>query len=209
MADITLYGDARSSFTWTTRLACAEKGITHELAGLEFGSPEMLAMHPFGKIPFMRHGNFVLHETSAICRYIDDAFDGPPLQPTEIRERALMDQWISSLGDYFYDPLIRRYVLQYVFAKGKDGGPDRSVIDPAIEEIKGRLAIVESALDGKAFLAGSAFSIADMILTPILSYVRMMPEGADLMTPCPNVTRVHDALMARPSFAATRPQTPA
>ena len=100
MADIKLYGFAPSSYTWTTRLAAEEKGITHELLPIEFGSDDHKALHPFAKIPIMDHGDNRLYETSAICRYIDETFDGPALQPADAFGRAEVDQWNSSLVDY-------------------------------------------------------------------------------------------------------------
>ena len=69
-------------------------------------------LHPFGKIPAMRHGDVTLFETSAIARYIDETFPGPRLQPADPRERAVMNQWISACNHYFYSDVIRRYVLQ-------------------------------------------------------------------------------------------------
>ena len=77
MSDITLYGFPPSSYTWTARMVAEEKGISHDLEPIEFGSDALKALHPFGKIPIMTHGDLTLYETAAICRYIDEAFDGP------------------------------------------------------------------------------------------------------------------------------------
>ena len=44
--------------------------------------PEVAAIHPFKLVPCMRHGDLALAESRAICTYIDQAFDGPPLVPT-------------------------------------------------------------------------------------------------------------------------------
>lgn len=68
MTDVVIYGFAQSSYVRTTRLVCEEKGVAYELAPVEFGSPAHLELHPFGKIPAFRHGDLVLHETSAIAR---------------------------------------------------------------------------------------------------------------------------------------------
>ena len=35
----------------------------------------------------MRHGDFTLYETTAICRYVDGAFQGPALQPADVQGR--------------------------------------------------------------------------------------------------------------------------
>ena len=81
MAEITLHGFPQSSFTWTARLACAEKGVDHDVAPIEFGAESHRALHPFAHIPAMTHGDFQLYETNAIVAYIDETFDGPALAP--------------------------------------------------------------------------------------------------------------------------------
>ncbi|MBL6945804.1 MAG: glutathione S-transferase family protein [Rhodospirillales bacterium] len=205
MADITIFGAAPSNYVWTTRLTCEEKGVSHELTPIELGSPELEAINPFRKIPVICHGDVVLYETSAICRYIDEGFDGPALQPANILDRAEMNKWISAFNDYFIPTLLRRFVIQVIFPKGADGKPDRSVIDSAIEEGKGRLAVLDAALAGKDYLAGGALSLADLLMMPIISHVRFIPEGAELLAPLDNICRVHDAFMKRPSFDATKP----
>ena len=191
MADVVIYGWERSTYVWTVRLVCAEKGVSHALEPLDMKSKAHLDLHPFAKMPVLRHGDLVLYETSAICRYIDATFGGAALKPVKADERARMEQWISVLNAYCYDPLIRRFVLQYAFPKGADGQPDRAVID--------------AALEGRDFLAGDAPSIADFFLVPMLFYVRLMPEGARLLKSFGDLRRVHDGLMERPSFAATKP----
>lgn len=205
MADITVFGFAPSNYVWTTRLTCEEKGISHELKPVEFGSPEHVAMHPFRKIPAVRHGDLVLFETSAICRYLDEVFDGPALCPEGTLERFEMEKWISAFTDYFIPALIRRFVLHVLFPKGPDGTVDRSVVDAALEEGKDRLAVLDAALEGKDFLVGESLSIADLFMVPIISHVRSIPEGAKLLAQFGNVLRVHNAFMARPSFDATKP----
>ena len=205
MTDVVIYGMDRSTYVWTVRLACAGKGVSHTLEPLELKSPEHLALHPFGKMPVLRHGEVMLYETSAICRYVDETFDGVALTPVRADERARMEQWISVLNAYCYDPMIRRFVLQYVFPQGADGQPDRAVIKAALEEVRHHLGILDAALEGRDFLAGGALSLADLLLAPMLFYVRLMPEGARLLKPFADVRRVHDALMARPGFAATKP----
>ena len=39
------------------------------------GKPEHLALHPFNRVPILRHGDFTVYETSAIASYIDEAFE--------------------------------------------------------------------------------------------------------------------------------------
>ena len=47
MSDVTILGTSLSSYLRTTRMACEEKGISHDLEDLEFGSDGHAALHPF------------------------------------------------------------------------------------------------------------------------------------------------------------------
>ena len=91
MADIIIYGAAMSTYVRTARMACEEKGVVYDLLEVDHLSDEYREVHPFAKMPAMRHGDFVLYETDAIARYVDEAFEGPPLQPADVRARARMN----------------------------------------------------------------------------------------------------------------------
>jgi glutathione S-transferase len=83
-----LYGADYSVYVRDARLALLEKGVDHELVPVDIfaegGPPAWYGdLHPFGKIPAFEHDGFRLFETSAIARYVDEAFDGPALQPSE------------------------------------------------------------------------------------------------------------------------------
>ena len=102
-----LYGLARSVYTRIARLALEEKRVDYALEEVEIfgagGVPEQhLERHPFGRIPTLAHGAFSLYETAAITRYVDEAFPGPSLQPTEPEARGRMAQVMSVLDAYAY-----------------------------------------------------------------------------------------------------------
>ncbi len=205
MSDVILYGYAMSTFVRTVRMVCVEKGIEYELEGVDLASEAYRRIHPFGKMPALRHGDFVLYETSAIARYLDEAFDGFALVPQGLQERARMEQWISVTQDYLYEQMVRRYVLPYVFPKGPEGEPDRGVIDGALPEIRRQLTVLDGALRARPFLAGEEISLADLFVAPLLYYVGLMPEGAELMAAAPNVGRLMGSIGSRESFVATVP----
>lgn len=204
-ATLTLLGDARSTYVRTARMALAEKGVKYTHQSANPHSPEVLAIHPFGRIPALRDGEFSIAETSAITRYIDESFDGPPLLPWNSLLRARCEQWVSSVNSYFYDAMVRRCVLQYLFPKGADGKPDRAVIDQALKEIPAQLAALDKAYAGGDFLAGEAPSLADLFVTPILVYLEQVPEGKGLFAAVPNVRRAQAVVRSRPSFKETQP----
>jgi len=79
MANPIVYGPALSTYVWSARLALAEKGVTHELVDVPFGAQREephLSRQPFAKLPAFEHDGFVLYETQAIVRYVDERFAG-------------------------------------------------------------------------------------------------------------------------------------
>jgi glutathione S-transferase len=205
-ATVTLLGDARSTYTRTARMGLAEKGVKYSFATHAPHTPEILAIHPWGKIPALRDGDLELFETSAILRYVEESFEGPSLLPGNIRDRARCEQWVSAANSYLYDAMIRRYVLQYIFPKGADGKPDRGVIDAAAKDVEKQIAVLEQAYGGRNLLAGANVSLADLFAAPILNYVGMMPEGKEILAKSPNVSRAQAFIRERASFRDTEPQ---
>ncbi|SCV01480.1 putative glutathione s-transferase transmembrane protein [Cupriavidus necator] len=204
---VTVIGDPRSSYCRTVRMALEEKGVAYTLQPVPPHSPEILEHNPFGRIPALCDGPIAFYETRAILGYIEEAFDGPSLLPQwGATAHARGEQWISVINCHAYDAMVRRYVLQYIFPKGKDGQPDRAVIDAAVPDIAKHLEVLEHAYGSHDYLVGSVMSMADLILAPILAYVGMFPEGAELLAKHPSVQRAQAAIRARPSFAATQPQ---
>jgi glutathione S-transferase len=204
-AVVTLLGDARSSYVRTARMALSEKGVAYKHEGVPPHSPEILAVNPFGKVPAFRDGEVALFETSAIVRYIDEGFDGPPLLPMGLTGRAKCEQWVSAVKDSCYDAMVRRYVLQYIFPKGPDGKPDRAVIEGALKQIPAQLAALDKAYGSGDYLAGPSLSSADLFLAPILFYLEQFPEGKSLLAAAPNVQRAQDVIRNRASFKETQP----
>jgi glutathione S-transferase len=206
-ASISVLGDTRSTYTRTVLMALAEKGVAYTLEQTAPHTDAIRKVHPFGRIPGFRDGDLQVFETSAIVRYLDESFgNGPLLVPGNARLRAKMEQWVSAITSYVYPAFIQRYVLQYIYPKGADGKPDRKVIDAALAEIAGHLAILDLAYGQGDWLAGGAPSIADLLLAPIIFYVKAMPEGAKLLSAAPNVARAHQAIAKRASFQATLPK---
>ena len=212
MSTLILYGAPFSTYVRTARLACVEKGVDYTLAHESIEkvrSKAHLALHPFGKMPAMRHGDLVLYETPAICRYIDAAFDGPPLQPKEPAAIGRMEQWTSVATSYVYNDFILRCVLQYIFPKGPDGQPDRQAIDAASGDLERDLRVLDNAYGANDYIVGDdAPTIADLMLAPILAYFVKTPEGETLMGRHANVKRALQVMRQRRSFRETEPPPP-
>ena len=71
MSELQIIGFPQSTYVRVVRMAAEEKGVPYELIPEPPHSDAVNAIHPFGKIPVMRHGDVNLCESRAIAGYID------------------------------------------------------------------------------------------------------------------------------------------
>ena len=208
MADVQIIGFAPSTYVRAARMVCEEKSIPYDLVAVPPHSPEVNAIHPFGKVPVMRHGDFELCESRAIAGYLDSSFPGPKVFPAELRKAALTEQWVSLVNTRMDVTMIRTYLFCYIFPKTGDGKPDRKMIDSVTPALKEEIGILDRAVAKGDYLAGDSFTYADINLMPILFYVQKFPEGAAALSGAKSLSAYYDRIAARPSFQRTMPPPP-
>ena len=186
-------------------MAFMEKGVPYELDPLAPQSPEQKAMQPWGSVPAMTHGDVRLYETLAICTYVDHLFDGPPLQPADPLANARCWQWSSVFIQYLYRPAID-IVLQRLVVPAQGGEADEVLVASSIPKSDKALGALDGALDGQTYFAGDEVSLADYLVLPVLHYLKMTPEGADLLAPRADLARWQAVIDGRESAVETVPQ---
>jgi glutathione S-transferase len=205
MTTLELIGVPQSNFVRTARMACIEKGVPYTLDPARPHTPDVDSIHPFGKIPVMRHGDLRLCETKAICTYVDLAFDGPPLIPRDPVGAARTEQWISLVNTGFDLVFIRQYLVAYFFSGLPDGAADRAKIAAALPTMREMFAVLDRELGARAYLAGESFTLADAFLLPLMHYMRLMEESGEMMRASPHVSAWFERLATRPSAKETEP----
>jgi glutathione S-transferase len=205
MSKVEIIGLARSNYTRVVRMVCEEKGIDYQLVDAAPHSPEVNAIHPFGKLPVMRHGAFTLCESRAIAGYLDRGFPGPALMPADPKQAALAEQWISLVNTAMDATLIRTYVFHYIFPNTADGKPDRPAIAAMVPTMQRQIGLLDQAASQTGFLAGAQFTLADINVLPILYWVRHFPEGGTAIAASEHLSAYYDRHAGRPSFKNTIP----
>src|SRR5204863_1608405 len=144
----------------------------------QMGKPAHLALHPFNRVPILRHDDFTVYETSAIAMYLEETFDAPPLQPKGVRDRARMHQWISAVNSYYY-PYMIYHVGHERNVFPRLGIPsDEKVVAHALPKIEVGLQVVERQLShSQGFLLGGDVTLADYYLLPSTYSFGRTPEG--------------------------------
>jgi glutathione S-transferase len=200
-----IIGSVRSTYTRVVRMVCEEKGIEYVLTEKPLGAPEIFAIHPFGKMPVLRHGDFELCESKAIATYLDRSFPGEQLIPSDPRLEALTEQWVSLVNTVIDATLIRTYLLAYAAPKTADGKPDRNTIDAVTPALCEQIGILDKAVAKTGYLVDERFTLADVNLLPILYYVGLVPEGARALAAATHLAVYYERHTARSSFTNTIP----
>lgn len=192
LPDVTLIGARYSVYTRICASALNMKGVAHVFEALDIFAEDgpakaRQAGQPFGRIPILRHGDLILYETLAISRYIDDRFDGPPLQPADPADRACMNQIISIVDTQVYPVLIWGLYVP----KSEGHNPEPAMLD------KGRaiLAVLE-ALAGCGWLCGTQPTLADAYLAACMDYVLESEAVGNIADQAPRLMRWWDRAQA-------------
>jgi len=148
---ITLYDADRCPYCARVRIAVAEKGIEYETVEVDLDDRPawIYEKNPLGRVPVLEEDTFVLAESAVIDEYLDDRYPEPPLWPADPAERALGRMLV-----FRFDELSRPY---YALRRGEDGAADR--LDVALGEL-------DALLEGRPFLSGREFGLADIAYVP-------------------------------------------
>lgn len=204
MSKPVVHGADYSVYVRIVRLALEEKGIDYELAPVDVFAAEGIPgwyfeHHPFGRIPAFEHDGFRLFETSAITRYVDEAFDGPALQPADARARARMNQIIGMLDAYGY----RAMVWDVAVERLEKATPDEALIAAGLGQAETVLRVLTSLKAAGPWLLGEQLTLADLHAAPIIGYFLKVAEGRKLLAEFPDIQGWWDGIAARQSFART------
>jgi glutathione S-transferase len=176
-----VYGHPWSINTRKTLATLAEKGhqARLELVMIPKGEqklPRHLALHPWGKVPVLDDDGFILYETRAINRYLDARLEGPALMPRDAREAARVDQW-TNVADAYFVPHAHGMIVELLFRPYLGGPRDERAIATGRDGIQLPLDTLDRWLAEHPYLAGPAFSLADIHWMPYLEYLSQIGEG--------------------------------
>ncbi|APA89680.1 glutathione S-transferase family protein (plasmid) [Paraburkholderia sprentiae WSM5005] len=207
---VKLYGAAWSVYVRIVRLALEEKQINYDLVEVDVfaatGVPqEHLKRHPFGRIPTLEHGDFHLYETGAIVRYIDEAFPGCKLQPTDPKARAKVNQIVGILDAYAYRTLVWDIYVERVASTREGRFANEQVIAAALPRAGVCLSELARLSDDRGFLVGNSVTLADLYAAPIFACFMQAPEAGPLMDGCEKLIYWWQRFTTRDSMFRTQP----
>jgi glutathione S-transferase len=187
------------------RIFLAEKGIDLpetpiDLMKREHKSAEHRARNSMGQVPTLElDDGTCISETVAICRYFDETQPDPPLFGRTPVEKATVDMWVrrieftvmTPVGNFWRHahPRTAALLTQY-----KDFGESNR------ETYKGAQRWLDRELDGREWLAGEAYSMADICLLSTVDFATWI--GLPLEPEHANLAAWRARASGRPSAAA-------
>jgi glutathione S-transferase len=205
---LTVYGANASPFVRKVRVALAEKGVEYTLDQINpfAPPPEFLLISPLKRIPVLRDSDLpepnTLPDSSIICDYLEQKYPNPPLYPKNAYQRARalwFEEYCDSVvatnigGGLFFERIVKKLLRQQ---------PDESVAQKTItEKLPPLFDYLNKEVSGREFVAGDAFSIADISIGTMFVNYAHAGETIDAgrwSELAKYIARVH----ARPSFKA-------
>jgi len=205
MADLILYGPALSTYVRVVRMGAAERGVELKMERTFLGPGDARDLHPFSRLPVLRHGDFEVYETLGIITYLEEAFPGPALLPKEAKAKALALQWISAINAYIDPVFVRRYILGHYLPVLQGQPPNQAQMEAAIPDLRHHLAVLEKNLaKGQPYFVGASLTWADLFAFPIFYYLARTP-GPTFLDEAPALKAWLARMEARESAKTTEP----
>jgi glutathione S-transferase len=124
-------------------------------------APELVALNPMGKLPVITDGEVVVSESAAIGLYLADRYSAGKLAPTlDDPARGAYLRW-SLFAPSVIEPGSMAKLQGWQFKPGQAGWG-------SYDEMLGAMT---KAIDGKQWVLGDRFSMADVIFGGTLRYM--------------------------------------
>ena len=189
------------------RMFIAEKGLniptqTVDLRGGENRQPAHLARNPHGQMPTLELDNGgYLAEVTVICEYLEEKHPAPPMIGTTAEERAECRMWTRRIDLNICEPLTNGFR----FSEGLKLFKDRIVCvpeaAPGLKKIAAdRLRWLDGQMQGKEYVCGPRFTLADMMLYCWLDFGGQVGQPLDAANT--NIAAWFKRVAERPSTKA-------
>jgi glutathione S-transferase len=176
----------------------APPSVAVDIRGGENLTEEYRALNPFGRVPVLElDDGTCLSESVAICRYFEGLHPEPCLFGTGPLEQATIEMWNRRAEINYMLPAAAAFRNLTGFFKDREKvSKEWGAI--SLETAADALTRFDQVLADRAYLAGEAFSIADITFGVALSFAQSIK--LELPFDLPNIARYLEQIAARPGF---------
>ncbi len=201
-----LIGAVASPYVRKVRVVMAEKKLDYQfiLEDVWAEGTRISASNPLGKVPcLVMEGGEAVFDSRVIVEYLDTLSPVGKLIPPQGRERAEVKTW-EALADGVVDAAILAR-LERIWAHRQEGERSQAWIDYQLRKVNDGLKAMSQGLGDKPFCSGIHLSLSDIAVGCALGWLEFRFPEIAWRSEYPNLGKLLDKLMLRPSFADTRP----
>ena len=201
-----LIGSTSSPYVRKVRVVMAEKKLDYAFVTEDVWSADttIAESNPLGKVPcLVMEGAEALFDSRVIVEYLDTLSPVGKLIPAVGRERAEIKTW-EALADGVLDAAILAR-LEATWAGRTKAQRSQAWVDRQLVKVNAAIKAMARGLGDKPFCGGIHFSLADVAVGCALGYLDFRFPELDWRSENPNLVRLYDKLLQRPSFADTAP----
>ena len=201
-----LIGSTSSPYVRKVRVVLAEKKLDCGFVTEDVWAAEtsIVEFNPLGKVPcLIMEAGEAIYDSRVIVEYLDTLSPVGKLIPAMGRERAEVKTW-EALADGVLDAAILAR-LEATWAGRTKAQRCPAWIERQLGKVRATVKAMGQGLGDKPFCAGIYLSLADIAVGVALGYIDFRFPEIDWRTDNPNLLKLYDKLMLRPSFAETRP----
>jgi glutathione S-transferase len=201
-----LLGSTSSPYVRKVRVVMAEKKLEYTFVTEDvWGADTTISQsNPLGKIPcLVMEGAEALFDSRVIVEYLDTLSPVGKLIPAVGRERAEIKTW-EALADGLMDASILAR-LEATWPGRTKAQRSNAWIERQMAKVNDAVKAMNNGLGDKPYCAGIHLSLADIAVGCALGYLDFRFPQLPWRTEYPNLVRLHDKLLQRPSFADTLP----
>jgi glutathione S-transferase len=199
-----LIGTLTSPYVRKARVVLAEKKIDFELVIDSPNAPDsnVPKYNPLARVPVLvLDDDTAIFDSPVIVEYLDNLAPNNKLFPQTNRERIEVKRW-EALSDGLLDAAV---AIRLESLRPESQRSD-STVRRERDVIDNALAMMAGELGEKHWCMGTPFTFADVAVGCALGYLDFRFPEIDWRFDHPNLGRLHEQLMQRPSFADTLPQ---
>lgn len=201
-----LLGSSSSPYVRKVRVVMVEKKLDYVFVPEDVWAAQtsIAEVNPLGKVPcLLMEGGEALFDSRVIVEYLDTLSPVGKLIPAVGRERAEIKTW-EALADGLLDAAILAR-LEATWGGRTEAQRSQAWIDRQLDKVHASVKAMSLGLGEKPFCAGIHLSLADIAVGCALGYLDFRFAEIDWRTDYPNLHKLHDKLMLRPSFTDTQP----
>lgn len=191
--------------------------------------PEYLRLNPNGVVPTLVDGDDVIIDSSVICEYLEERYPQVPLSPPDPVGRAHMRSWMRFIEEVptaavrvpsFNMGFLPRYegmdratfetvessirpIRKHFYLRMGPHGFRKEDVQASYEQIGNTCARMHRALEKGPWLLGDLYTLADIIVAPLIDRMADLGMSSIWENRYPCVTEWYERMQARPAFERT------